>query len=191
VVAVIDTRSRTLDRGPLSLPNSLSLARLFLVAPIMLTLAWDFPAHQVVAAFLFLLAAASDFADGVLARSRGEVTTLGKFLDPLSDKLLIAGTFLTLVQLRELPAWMAVVILARELVITLLRVVAAEQGIIIAASRWGKTKTTSQVAATLWVILGLPLGLGAMGVAVVLTLYSGLDYLWRFRSVLSRGASQS
>jgi CDP-diacylglycerol--glycerol-3-phosphate 3-phosphatidyltransferase len=168
----------------LSLPNAISLGRLLTVPLIMLALASELPGHRLLAAALFLAAAASDFVDGQLARRRGEVTSLGKFLDPLSDKLLIAGTFVMLVQLRELPAWMAVLILSRELIITLLRVVAAEQGLIIAASRWGKTKTMSQVAATLWVMLSLPFGLTAMAVAVALTLYSGIDYLWRFRRVL-------
>jgi nicotinamide-nucleotide amidase len=121
----------------------------------------------------------------------GSVTELGKFLDPLADKLFVLAVLVTLIQEAMLPAWVVVAIFSRELLITLLRSVSLGQGRVIVASWWGKTKTVSQVAAITAVILARPypsLGYFAfflVGVALVVTVYSGLDYLWKFRYVLA------
>jgi PncC family amidohydrolase len=121
----------------------------------------------------------------------GSVTELGKFLDPLADKLFILAVLVTLVQEGMLPAWIVVVIFSRELLITLLRSVGLGQGRVIAASWWGKSKTVSQVAAVTLLILARPYGwlepyaVFLVAVALVITVYSGLDYLWKFRYVLA------
>jgi nicotinamide-nucleotide amidase len=140
---------------------------------------------------LFLAFSATDTFDGLLARRFGTVTELGKFLDPLADKLFILAVLVTLVQEGMLPAWVVVVIFSRELLITILRSVGLGQGRVIAASWWGKSKTVSQVAAVTLVILARPYGwlepyaLFLVAVALIITVYSGLDYLWKFRYVLA------
>ena len=150
-----------------------------------------FPGHDQWAAALFLAFSATDTFDGLLARRFGTVTELGKFLDPLADKLFILAVLVTLVQENMLPAWVVVVIFSRELLITLLRSVGLGQGRVIAASWWGKSKTVSQVAAVTLVILARPYGwlepyaLFLVAVALLITVYSGLDYLWKFRYVLA------
>jgi CDP-diacylglycerol--glycerol-3-phosphate 3-phosphatidyltransferase len=130
--------------------------------------------------------------DGRIARRYGRVTELGKFLDPLADKLLILSVMALLVQDHLLPAWVAVVVVGRELLITTLRTIAAAQHLIIAATPWGKTKTVSQMVAVTLLLLTRPYaGLTtaayvSTGVAVVFTILSGLDYLVRYRRVLYR-----
>src|SRR5205807_2507853 len=159
---------------------------------LMVLLAVRFPNHDQVAAAVFLTASLTDTLDGNLARRRGQVTELGKFLDPLADKLFILSVLIVLVQERELAAWVVVVIFGRELLITVLRSLSASQGRVIAATPFGKTKTVLQVAAVLLLILQrpyslleLPAGI-AVALAVIFTVASGLDYLWRFRSVFAR-----
>jgi CDP-diacylglycerol--glycerol-3-phosphate 3-phosphatidyltransferase len=151
-----------------------------------------FPYHDQVAAALFLAASLTDTLDGNLARWRGQVTELGKFLDPLADKLFILSVLIVLVQLGELAAWVVVIIFGRELLITVLRSLSASQGRVISATPFGKTKTVSQVLAVLLLILQRPYpslhfaASLAVAFAVAFTVLSGLDYLWRFRHVLQR-----
>jgi CDP-diacylglycerol--glycerol-3-phosphate 3-phosphatidyltransferase len=153
-----------------------------------------FPGHDQAAAALFVVASLTDTADGQLARRRGQVTELGKFLDPFVDKLFILSVLIVLVQERQLPAWIVVVIFGRELLITVLRSVSATQGRVISATPWGKTKTVTQVGAVLLLILerpypvAAPAAEAAIAIAVVFTVLSGLDYLWRFRHVFDRPA---
>ena len=174
----------------MNLPNSLTLSRLLGIPLLVWLLLARFPGHDQWAAIAFLAFSATDTFDGQLARRFGTVTELGKFLDPLADKLFILAVLVTLVQEGMLPAWVVVIIFSRELLITILRSVSLGQGRVIAASGWGKTKTVSQVGAILLVILARPYGwlepYAQLGVAVTLfvTIYSGLDYLWKFRHVL-------
>jgi len=174
----------------MNLPNSLTLSRLLGIPLLVWLLLARFPGHDQWAAIAFLAFSATDTFDGQLARRFGTVTELGKFLDPLADKLFILAVLVTLVQEGMLPAWVVVIIFSRELLITILRSVGLGQGRVISASGWGKTKTVSQVGAVLLVILARPYGwlepygLFAVAVALVVTVYSGLDYLWRFRHVL-------
>ena len=174
----------------MNLPNALTCVRLLAVPVLMVLLLSDLPQHDQVAAAVFLVASLTDTLDGNLARMRGQVTDLGKFLDPLADKLFILSILVVLVAQRELAAWVVVVIFGRELMITVLRSLSATQGQVIAASSWGKTKTVIQVAAVLLLILQRPypvldpLAQVGVGVVVVFTVLSGLDYLWRFRHVL-------
>ncbi|MBO0687538.1 MAG: CDP-diacylglycerol--glycerol-3-phosphate 3-phosphatidyltransferase, partial [Candidatus Dormibacteraeota bacterium] len=174
----------------MNLPNSLTVARLVSVPVLMVLILVEFPYHDQIAAAVFLLASLTDTLDGNLARARGQVTELGKFLDPLADKLFILSVLIVLVQVRQLAAWVVVVIFGRELLITVLRSLSATQGRVIAATPWGKTKTVSQVLAVLLLILQQPyprLQIWAtvvVGFAVAFTVLSGADYLWRFRHVV-------
>lgn len=175
-----------------NLPNLLTVSRLAAIPVLMVLLLAGFRDHDQVAAAVFLISSLTDTADGQLARRTGRVTELGKFLDPLADKLWILSVLIVLVQEQQLAAWVVIVIFAREMLITVLRSLSATQGRVIAATPWGKTKTITQVGAVLLLILGRPypelrpLAEIGIGVAVVFTVYSGLDYLWRFRNVILR-----
>ena len=176
----------------MNLPNLLTMSRLIAIPVLMVLLLVRFPNHDEVAALVFLAASLTDTMDGRLARRNHQVTELGKFLDPLADKLFILSVMLVLVQSGQLAAWVVAVIFARELIITILRSVSAGQGRVISAAPLGKTKTVTQVGAVLLVILDRPypsLGgpaLVLVAVAVLFTVWSGLDYLWRFRHVFTR-----
>lgn len=175
-----------------NIPNSLTVFRLMLIPAILFSFDGRFPNHQLVAFALFAGASLSDSLDGRIARRYARVTTLGKFLDPLADKLLILAVLALLVQDSLLPAWVAIVVLGRELLITGLRSIGAGQGLIIAATPFGKTKTISQMLAVGLVMLQRPYpglsGLATVGVviAVIFTVFSGIDYFWRYRRLLSR-----
>ncbi len=174
---------------PLNLPNVLTIARILLVPVLVVALLGNTPAGDVLAAIVFALASLTDFVDGYLARSRAEVTTFGKLMDPLADKLLVVGALLCLVSLHRLEAWVAMVIIARELAVTVLRVNASQQGVVVAASMFGKLKTCLQIGAILAVIAvhGSPLWVSLLVYAtVVVTVLSGLDY---FRRAIRPGPS--
>jgi CDP-diacylglycerol--glycerol-3-phosphate 3-phosphatidyltransferase len=176
----------------MNLPNALTISRLLSIPVLMVLLVVRFPYHDQIAAAVFVVASLTDTLDGNLARRRRQVTELGKFLDPLTDKLFILSVLIVLVQEGELAAWIVVVIFGREMLITVLRSLSASQGRVIAATPFGKTKTVLQVAAVLLLILQRPypvLDLPANVVvllAVIFTVTSGLDYLWRFRAVFAR-----
>jgi CDP-diacylglycerol--glycerol-3-phosphate 3-phosphatidyltransferase len=146
---------------------------------------------------IFLTAAATDWLDGFLARRRGEVTTLGKLLDPIADKLLTGSAFIALVELGLAPAWMVVVIVGREFAVSGMRNIAASRGVVMAASKWGKVKTVAQVVAitlliltnTLerWVQYG-NLGKGALWIVMLLAVYSMIEYCRSFVKTVDLGA---
>src|SRR2546429_6332642 len=154
-----------------------------------------FDYHDQIAAAVFVVFSLTDTMDGQLARRRGSVSDLGKFLDPLADKLFVLSVLIVLVQEELVAAWVVVVIFSRELLITLLRTVAASQGRALAAAPLGKTKTVTQVVAVTLLILQRPypwLGLPAIlavAFAVLFTLSSGVDYMWRWRHVLAPGGA--
>lgn len=137
----------------INLPNALTLLRIFLVPFLVVVLLTKFEGREIVALAIFLLATATDFFDGWLARRRGEITTLGTLLDPIADKLLISAAFISLVEVGLAPAWMVVVVVGREFAVTGLRSVASGQGLVIAASPWGKAKMASQITAISLLIL--------------------------------------
>ena len=161
-------------------------------------------AKSLVAAGVFILISCTDWVDGYLARSRGEVTDFGKFMDPLADKILVAAALLALVELQALPSWPVLIILAREFIVSGVRMVAASRGEVIAASWYGKAKTVFQIVAIVLFIvkdgLELPDAAAAMGsplyvtswavmvVALVLTIVSMADYLAKARHLLGFGA---
>src|SRR3954452_542765 len=137
---------------PLNLPNVLTLLRILAVPVIVVALLGETPNGDALAAAVFALAAFTDGLDGYIARSRGSVTTFGKLMDPLADKLLIIAPLVSLVSLGRIAAWVGMVIIAREFAVTGLRMVAVEQGVVIPASFTGKVKTITQVAAIFAVI---------------------------------------
>jgi CDP-diacylglycerol--glycerol-3-phosphate 3-phosphatidyltransferase len=169
---------------PLNLPNVLTVARIIAVPVIVVALLDETPNGDVIAAVVFALAAISDGLDGYLARSRDSITTFGKLMDPIADKLLIVAALISLVSLGRLASWVAMVIIAREFAVTALRAVAAERGVVISASWLGKVKTILQVAAVFALIIWEPAPLAVdlvVYVAVAVTVISGADYFFGIR----------
>ena len=169
--------------------NRITLMRIGAVLPILIFM--QFPEKVLlcwVSALLFVIASLSDFLDGYIARKEGMVTTFGKFLDPLADKLLICSVLVQMVELGWVPAWVTIVIIIRELAVTGLRAVAADHGIIIAADKYGKWKTVMQIIALVPLLIhhgfwGIPvhgLGLFILYIALILTIVSGVNYFYRF-----------
>jgi CDP-diacylglycerol--glycerol-3-phosphate 3-phosphatidyltransferase len=175
----------------MNIPNVLTLSRLAAIPPLMVLLMVRFPGHDQLAAALFIVFSLTDILDGEIARRRGTVSNFGKFLDPLADKLFVLSVLIVLVQEGLVAAWIVVVIFSRELIITILRSVAAAQGRVISAAPLGKTKTVMQICAVALLILQrpypavVPLAYVAVGVAIAFTIWSGLDYLWRFRYLIA------
>ena len=182
----------------MNLPNTVTLARIFLVPLLVVVLLTRFEAEQIlgfpkeiIGAAIFGIAAFTDWLDGYLARYRRQVTQLGQLMDPLADKLLITAALVSLVQMGMASAWMVAVILGRELAITVLRSVAYARGVTIPASSLGKVKMVTQVVAILLLILGNQvwlfwvLGQGALWGVLATALWSALDYYRRFNHVLS------
>lgn len=179
-----------------NLANRITLARISLVPIVMFfllvrlnlgkftVLGHTLVVSDLIAAMIFIIASATDGLDGYIARSRKMVTNFGKFLDPLADKLLISAVLISLVEMGRLDAWVAIVIISREFAVTGLRAVAAAGGIVIAASKWGKWKTTFQIIAVAvlvlnnfpFAILGIPFDLIMVYTMVVITVWSGIDY---------------
>jgi CDP-diacylglycerol--glycerol-3-phosphate 3-phosphatidyltransferase len=183
----------------MNLPNSLTVARIFLVPILVSVLLTKFEGRlvlglpvELVAAAIFGLASLTDWLDGYFARRRGQITWVGQVLDPIADKLLISATLISLVQLDLAPAWMVTVIIGREFAITGLRSIAYARGLTMPASPLGKLKMVSQVVAILLLILGwerVPLlllaGQAALWVVLVTALASAFDYYRRFNNAMS------
>ncbi|OEU72959.1 MAG: CDP-diacylglycerol--glycerol-3-phosphate 3-phosphatidyltransferase [Desulfuromonadales bacterium C00003068] len=190
--------------GRLNLPNLLSLGRIACIPLLVALLFFDDRGSSFWAALIFSLAAITDWLDGYLARKWQVVTVLGKFLDPLADKLIVMAALIMLIPLGRVPAWAVFLVLAREIVITGLRSIAASEGIVIAASNLGKYKTILQMVAIIGLLLhydyywffGLryewlhvsmqSFGLVYFYFALALTLWSGIDYLAKFFRVINR-----
>jgi CDP-diacylglycerol--glycerol-3-phosphate 3-phosphatidyltransferase len=169
---------------PLNLPNALTLLRILAVPVVVVALLGETPNGDELAAAVFALAALTDGLDGYFARSRDAITTFGKLMDPLADKLLITAALVSLVSLDRLQAWVAMVIIAREIAVTGLRAIAAERGVVISASWMGKLKTVLQIAAIFALIATNPAPLWVdvlLYVAVAATLISGADYFLGIR----------
>ena len=183
---------------PLNLPNAITIGRIFLVPLLVVVLLTKFEGHLIlgvrkefVGAAIFGLAALTDWLDGYLARRRKQVTPLGQFMDPLADKLLITAALVSLVQMDLAQSWMVVVILGREIYVTVLRSLAQSRGVAIPASPLGKFKMVSQVTAILLLILGdhVPvvamLGRVVLWVAMITAVASAFDYYRRYSGVIS------
>ena len=171
-----------------TLPNGLTIVRVLAIPVILLLLFYPGKTYQWVTAIVFLLVAVTDTIDGYLARRRGMVTTLGKFLDPLADKLLIVTALIALIPARGIPFWMVIVIVGREIAVTGLRGIAVSQGIVIAASNLGKHKTVFETIDIFFLILNgeyllidfHTVGMVFLRIALLLAVYSGVDYFKRF-----------
>ncbi len=146
-----------------------------------------------VAAFVFFVAAITDMVDGNIARNRNMVTELGKFLDPIADKLLVTSALVAFIKTDNLSVWVVFIIIAREFIVTGFRVIAAGQGVVIAADKWGKIKTVVQTIAIIAILIknfpislftDFPLGLVLMYIAVILTVISGVNYIIKNAKVL-------
>jgi CDP-diacylglycerol---glycerol-3-phosphate 3-phosphatidyltransferase len=170
---------------PLNLPNFLTVIRILLVPVLVVALLDKTGGGDLLAAIVFAVASLTDAIDGYLARHRNSVTTFGKLMDPIADKLLIIAALVVLVSLNRLDAWVAMVIIAREFAVTVLRVaVGTQQHVVISASGLGKVKTALQVAMVISVIAvhGNPLWLSLLiYVTVVVTVLSGADYFFGLR----------
>ncbi|HSI81146.1 MAG TPA: CDP-diacylglycerol--glycerol-3-phosphate 3-phosphatidyltransferase [Solirubrobacterales bacterium] len=169
---------------PLNAPNVLTVLRILAVPVLVVALLGETPNGDLIAAIVFALAALTDGLDGYIARRRRTVTNFGKLMDPLADKLLVVAALVSLVSLGRLAAWVAMVIIARELAVTGLRGVAAEKGVVIAASWLGKLKTVLQVLAIFALIIWEPAPIWVevlVYAAVGVTVISGADYFFGLR----------
>lgn len=177
----------------MNLPNKLTIARMCMVPLFMAALMVNTDASRVAATVIFALASLTDMLDGQIARKYNMITNFGKLMDPLADKVLTAAAMICLVELGDLAAWIAVLIIFREYLITGLRSVAASENIVVAANIWVKVKTVCQMFALMLLMVkpqimalcGVNIGMWLMYVAVVLTVYSGLDYVLKLNKQIT------
>ncbi|WP_317855510.1 CDP-diacylglycerol--glycerol-3-phosphate 3-phosphatidyltransferase [Chakrabartyella piscis] len=173
----------------MNLPNKLTIMRVLLIPVFLVCLfCLESPTNNIAATAIFVIASLTDFLDGYLARKWNMVSNFGKFMDPLADKLLVMSALVAMVEIGSLPAWVVVVILAREFAITGFRTLAMEANIVMAASWWGKIKTTVQMIMIVVLLVDLPnvavLENILIGLAVFFTILSGWDYIWKNKQVL-------
>ena len=173
-------------------PNKLTIARMIIVPflVIFLLTGWGGEANRYISLTLFVVASVTDWFDGYLARKNNLVTNFGKFMDPLADKLLVCSAMICMIDLKRLPAWFVIFIIAREFIISGFRLIAAENGIVIAANYWGKFKTASQMIMIILLILhfdGIFVILEQIFIwlSLALTIISLITYIWQNRTVLS------
>ena len=179
----------------MNLPNKLTVLRVcmipFFVVMLLLN-GGENQTHRYIAAAIFIVASLTDMLDGKIARKYNLVTNFGKFMDPLADKLLVCSALICLVDLKQLPAWMVIVIISREFIISGFRLVASDNGIVIAASYWGKFKTTFQMISVILLIVRIPaltvLTQICVWTALVLTVISLVDYIAKNHKVLTEGS---
>lgn len=179
-----------LQSVPVNLPNALTVMRILLVPVMVVALAQETGTGDVIAASIFLLASVTDWFDGWLARRSDLITNFGKLADPIADKLLVIGALVMLVSVDRVAAWVAVVVIGRELAVTLTRAVAAQQGEVIAAAWLGKVKTSFQILVILLLILISPVPgwLDLLVYAMVaITIWSGVDYFLGLRRTMAEG----
>ena len=175
----------------MNLPNKLTLLRILLIPVFIIIMMSNITNHYLIACLIFIIASITDALDGYIARSRNEVTTFGKFLDPLADKLLVISALICMIESNLVAGWMVIIIVARELTVSILRAIAAADGKVIAASGGGKIKTISQMLAIIILLFGanssnnllLQIGTIFMLIATIFTLYSGTDYLYKNREL--------
>ncbi|HJB89193.1 MAG TPA: CDP-diacylglycerol--glycerol-3-phosphate 3-phosphatidyltransferase [Candidatus Blautia excrementigallinarum] len=173
-------------------PNKLTVGRMIMVPFLVLFLltGWGGEANRYISLAIFVIASVTDWFDGYLARKHHLVTNFGKFMDPLADKLLVCSAMICLIELKRLPAWIVIIIIAREFIISGFRLIAAENGIVIAANYWGKFKTVSQMIMIILLLLHFG-GVFAVleqifiWLSLALTVISLMTYIWQNRSVLS------
>lgn len=193
----------------MNLANKLTMLRIFLVPVFLIFIALKWmPYGSFIATLVFILASLTDQLDGYIARSRNQVTTFGKFMDPLADKLLVTSALISLVELGLIPSLAAIIIIAREFAVSGLRTIAASEGKVIAASWWGKIKTVTQIIAIILLLIKVNIGSSQylttlinnnagikqffevvpnifLILAVIITIISGIDYFIKNKKVLS------
>lgn len=189
----------------MNIPNRITVSRICLipifVLAMILDLGWGdmtllgatMPVEHFVGAIIFIVASLTDWVDGYYARKHNLVTNLGKFLDPLADKLLVSAAFILLIEINDaVPAWIIIIIISREFAVTGLRLICAEQGEVVAANQLGKIKTWAQIIAISLLLLNniifemwnFPADIIMLWVALVFTVWSGIEYFWLNRKVL-------
>lgn len=178
----------------MNLPNKLTVLRVIMIPFFVVFMLTDLGGKygNYIALAIFAVASLTDLLDGKIARKRGLVTNFGKFMDPLADKLLVCSALICLVEMDRLAAWMVIVIIAREFIISGFRLIASDNGVVIAASYWGKFKTTFQMIMIILLILDLGgsftvIETAMTWIALILTVVSLLDYLWKNRGILLEG----
>ncbi len=175
----------------MNLPNKLTMFRVILIPFFVFFMLTDFAgaASNWIALGIFIVASLTDLLDGKIARKYNLVTNFGKFMDPLADKLLVCSALICLVELSRIPSWIVIIIIAREFVISGFRLIASDNGVVIAASYWGKFKTTFQMIMVCLMIADLSqlaiVTQITMWAALALTVISLVDYLWKNRSVMA------
>ena len=177
----------------MNLPNKLTVARVIMIPFFVFFLLFD-PSNETfkwISLAIFIVASLTDMLDGKIARKYNLITDFGKFMDPLADKLLVCSAMIGLIELHRIPSWVVIIIIAREFVISGFRLIAADNGRVIAASYWGKFKTTFQMIMVILMIANLPipavqiLTTVIMWVALALTVISLIDYLVKNKDVMS------
>ncbi len=176
----------------MNLPNKITIVRVFMI-PVFLIffLVPNIPAGNYIATVIFILACLTDALDGYLARKYHLITNFGKFADPLADKLLVCSALICFVELRLVPAWIIIIIISREFIISGFRLVASDSGVVIAASYWGKFKTTAQMIMCILLIINIDLTFFNIleqifiYLSLILTIVSLVDYLYKNRTVLN------
>lgn len=181
----------------MNLPNQITLVRVILVPVFVVIMLMDsIPSNDIIACVIFCVACASDFVDGYLARKWNLVTNFGKFADPLADKLLVSAALICLVELDRLPSWVVIIIISREFIISGLRLIAVDNGIVIAANYWGKVKTVVQMFMCIFLIVNFDNSFFNIAeqiliwASVALTVISLVEYMYANRKVLSDGGNK-
>ena len=175
----------------MNLPNKLTILRMIMIPFFLVALMVPgIPGGKWIALALFCLASLTDMLDGKIARKYNLITDFGKFMDPLADKLLVCSAMIALIDLDRIPAWVVIIIIAREFIISGFRLVASDNGVVIAASYWGKFKTAFQMLTVIVLILNIPnkvftiLGTALIYVSLALTVISLIDYIAKNKDVL-------
>jgi len=176
----------------MNIANKLTVLRILLIPVFLFVLLSNMPNNFIIALVIFIIASFTDFLDGYLARSLNLVTKLGKFLDPLADKLLVISAMLAFIELGLLSSTVVLIIVSRELIISVFRAIAASEGIVIAASWWGKLKTNSQILMIIILLLNnyIPISVSKylnpsiITIATLFTVFSGVDYIIKNKQVL-------
>lgn len=175
----------------MNLPNKLTMLRVIMIPFFVVFMLVDItPYDKWIALAIFIVASLTDLADGKIARKYNLITNFGKFMDPLADKLLVCSAMIALIELGRIPAWIVIVIIAREFIISGFRLVASDNGVVIAASYWGKFKTVSQMVMVILMIADIPqiqiVTTVVMYIALVLTIVSLVDYLVKNWGVMGK-----